>query len=213
MSSFAFSSKSQVDNLVTYSVKIYTRLYLAGLMDQHLQNPLCAHSMYVNLYIQHTYKKPPWFRDQEFILSSPSWLLRKNINNLIERRIWAVRAQSWMRITDLQAAGIIMSYDSAAKHLVYGGQASLQGQYKQAAKNYCREANWTGSPAEMKAYLGKDQGLWSEACQCSRSSQKCWGKAHHIGSTISFCSMFCTIAFLWDFWKCCVSPVSIEIPA
>lgn len=64
MSLFAFSSKGQVDRLVTYSVKIYPRLYLAGLMDQHLQNPLCAHSMSVNLYIQHTYKEHPWFRDQ-----------------------------------------------------------------------------------------------------------------------------------------------------
>lgn len=71
MSLFAFSSKGQVDSLVTYSVKIYTRLYLAGLMDQHLWNPLCAHSMYVNLFIQHTYKEPPWFRDQKFILPSP----------------------------------------------------------------------------------------------------------------------------------------------
>lgn len=79
MSLFAFSSKGQVDSPVTYSVKIYTRLYLAGLMDQHLWNPLCAHSMYVNLFIQHTYKEPPWFRDQKFILPSPSRLLCKNI--------------------------------------------------------------------------------------------------------------------------------------
>lgn len=40
-------------------LKIYTRLYLAGLMGQHLQNPLCAHSMYVNLYILYAYKEPP----------------------------------------------------------------------------------------------------------------------------------------------------------
>lgn len=128
---FAFSSKGQVDSLVTYSVKIYTRLYLAGLMDQHLRNPLCVHSMYLNLYIQHTYKESPLFRHQEFILSSPGWPLSKNINNLIERRIWPVKAQSWMRIPDLQAAGIITSSNPAAKHLVYCGQASLQGQHKQ----------------------------------------------------------------------------------
>lgn len=34
-------------------------------------------------------------------------------------------------------------------------EGSLQAE---AAKNYCRAANWTGSPAELKACLGTDQG-------------------------------------------------------
>jgi len=69
---FAFSSKDQVDRLVTSSVKTHTWLYLAGFMNQHIWNPLCACNIYVILYIQHTFKASSQLGDQEFVLSSLS---------------------------------------------------------------------------------------------------------------------------------------------
>lgn len=126
------------------------------------------------------------------------------LTNLTERRIWPTKGHKAGWESQICRQGKLTSHATQQHNACFtvAKPPCRVSRRRQAAKTSAWWQTGKGSPAEVKACLGTDQGLWIQAIaeaswcsasQCCSASQKCWGKTCWAGPTISFSSTFCTI--------------------